>query len=129
MKALYDEICVRFPEVRSVAFEDNSDQPYVLMMMLAEWLRAIGPSAITGEVIERVQSFSTWCEEQPRGETASDDPLTIWTVGFLEELFEAEHTRAIVTQIVSKESLIGAADYFRSWIGDENFERTLKQYS
>lgn len=128
MKALYDEICLRFPEVRSIAFEDNSDQPYTMMTMVAEWLSGMTPNAMTSELIERVRAFSTWCEEQPRAETASDDIFTIWMVGFVEKLFETEHTRRIVTQIVSKETLTGSAAYFRTWVGDDNYEKILRQF-
>ncbi|HZR17504.1 MAG TPA: hypothetical protein VFE51_09270 [Verrucomicrobiae bacterium] len=129
MKAIYDEVCKRFPEVRSAAFEDNADQPYTVVTMIAEWLSHMPPDAITPELIERVRAFSNWCEEQPRTETATDDILTIWTVGFVEPLFKTQHTRRILTRIVSKETLTEGATYFKSWVGDENYEKALGEYA
>jgi hypothetical protein len=127
MKLLYDEIRRRFPEVRTVFFDDCADLPYSLMGMLADWLKA--SPTISPEVIQRVQGFTSWCEDQARTETAADDILTIMWVGFYEPLFEAEHTRALLPKIISKETFERNAAYFKSWVGEENYEEAKKHFA
>jgi len=129
METLYNEISWRFPEVRSAAFDDNADDPYALMTMLADWLRDASAQAMTPELIERVQAFARWCENQPRGETAADDILTILVVGFYERLFATEHTRRILTKLISKQTFEANHEYLETWIGEKNYQKARSVFS
>jgi hypothetical protein len=126
MNLIYDEICRRFPEVRSMALDDNANEPYTLVTMLAKWLGRVSAETITNELVKRVQAFTRWCEDQPRGETAADDILTILVLGFYEQLFATEHTRALLPRIVSKEEFEQNAEYLKDRVGAENYEKAAK---
>ena len=111
-----------------MAFDDNADEPYPLMTMLAEWLDHVLAEANTTELVKRVKAFTRWCEDQPRGETAADDILTILVVGFYEQLFATEHTRALLPKIVSKKEFAQNAEYLKDWVGAENYEKAAKYF-
>lgn len=128
MTKLYDEIALKFPEVRSRFNEGDEELPYVVMGHLADWLKDSPKEAITPEVVDRLVSFARWCEEQPSGKDASDDLFTILTVTFYEALFDSETTRALVPRFISHEQFLTGADYLRSWVGVENYEMTAKYY-
>jgi hypothetical protein len=130
VKLLYDEISTRFPEIRSVTFEDSVDQPYTMMSILAEWLRDMNPDRITSEMIQRVQAFSDWCCKQDQTEAAHDDIFTIWAIGFLENLFEDEKARRLLPKIIDRTTLLGpGAEYYKQWVGVENYEKALKHFT
>jgi hypothetical protein len=82
MKHLYDEVYRRFPEVHSCLHEGDQELPYVVMGFVADWIEERSSSGLTPELIQRVVEFAKWCEEQPRGETAEDDLLTVLVVAF-----------------------------------------------
>lgn len=126
MEKLYHEICVRFPEVSSQVHRGDEKLPYLMMGHLAEWLKSTPQTAITPELLARVQAFAAWCEEQPSGRTAGDDLLTILVVGFYEKLFQAEHLRALLPQLISKDTFTQNAEYLRTWVGDENYEKAAR---
>jgi hypothetical protein len=49
--------------------------------------------------------------------------MTIWTVGFLENLFESDTTRSLLPKLMSREHFVAGAVYFRTWVGAENYEK------
>jgi hypothetical protein len=122
-QALFTQLATRFPEIGD-RIQADADRPYVLMNHLAEWLAGMGN--YSPELIERLARFSHWCEAEPRGGDAADDPLTILVVGFYECLFESERTQALLPRIASRKTLLENADYFKAWIGDENYRRAIE---
>jgi hypothetical protein len=129
MKLLYDEIIRRFPEVESHLYGgDDEDSPCVLMYLVVSWLKDLSPSGLTPEIVQRVVDFGKWWEGQPGGETAKDDPHTIWVVGFLEELFDSDVTRSLIPHLMPKEDLIRNAEYWRTWVGPEDYQSALSEY-
>jgi hypothetical protein len=129
MTTLYDEITKRFPEIRSKITEDDKDNPYMLMIELAEWLKKLPKKKLTPEIIDRVILFSNWCFEHPRGKDAGDDILTIFTVSFLEHLFDSDRTRSLLPKIITRDDLVTNADYYRTWVGADNYEKALKLFA
>ena len=128
MKILYDEITRRFPEIRSRLFEGDEELPHVVMKHLADWLKKLPENAITPEIVSRLVSFAEWCEEQPEGENAGDDLCTILTVGFYENLFDSDTTRALVPRFITRKQFVAGADYLRTWVGAENYEKAGKHF-
>ena len=129
MKLLCDEIVRRFPEIGSHFHGgDDEDSPYVLMHLVVSWLKELGPCDLTPDLVQRVADFGKWCEDQPRGENARNDVLTIWVVGFLEELFDSDVTRPLIPHLVSKENLINNAEYLKTWVGPEDYQAALGEY-
>ncbi len=128
MKVLYDEIIKRFPEVIPHIAEEDEESPYMMMRCIVEWLEGMNPKALTPDVVKRIQSFTGWCEAQPRGKIAADDMLTILVVGFYEKLFNEEHTRALLPELMTKEELVQNSDYLKHWVGENNYESVLKLY-
>ena len=128
MRKLYEEICVRFPETRDMVHHGDEELPYVMMGHVAYWLRSLPEVAITEDVIARIQAFAAWCEEQPSGETAADDIHTILVVGFYEKLFDVERMRTLAPKVISKETFARNAEYLRTWIGEENYEKAAKHF-
>ena len=98
------------------------------MHRIVEWLRARQPGAHGPDVVERLQHFKEWCEEQPRTQTAADDIWTIFIVGFWEHLFESDSTRPLVPLLMSRDELAANRDYLTSWVGAENYQMALDQY-
>lgn len=128
MTALYNEICERFPEVRSQIYDGDEELPYMLMRHLANWLKELPAKELTPSVTNRVVAFNHWCERQPRGEQATDDLFTILVVGFYEPLFESASTRALLPKLVPPEDIAANAEYLRTWVGEENYNEARKQY-
>jgi hypothetical protein len=62
------------------------------------------------------------------GKDAGDDIYTILVVGFYENLFEAQSTRALLPRLMPLKDLTQNADYLRQWVGAENYEKALKEY-
>lgn len=127
MRRLYEEICCRFPEVSRLIHRGDEELPYMMVGHIADWLAAL--PEISPEIVERVQAFALWCEDQPSGQTAADDILTILVVGFYEPLFEHKKTRFLLPKIVSKETFERNAAYFKSWVGAENYEKAARHYN
>jgi hypothetical protein len=128
MKLLYDQIIRRFPEVESYLHEGDESLPYVLMGSVVSWLKEDKRTDLTPELVQRVVDFGKWCEEQPRGESAGDDVLTIWVVGFLEELFDSDVTRPLIPSLLDKEDLVENAEYWKQWVGPEDYQSALEEY-
>jgi hypothetical protein len=130
MKLLYDEVLRRFPEARTKFnfSEGDVELPYNVMHDLVDWLQRLPPGAFTPELIDRLVSFTRWCEQQPRGKDAGDDLLTILTVGFYENLFDSDTTRALLPRFISRDQFMASADYFRQWVGAEDYEKAGKFY-
>jgi homoserine kinase len=128
MVNLYDELLRRFPEV-SDSVQEYADLPYILMSCLAEWLGKRSPDEVTPELLGRVTAFYDWCEEQPRGDTADDDLYTILVVGFFEHLFRTDTTRVFLPSVVSRESLVENADYLKTWVGEDDYQKALSLYA
>jgi len=128
MENLYSVLCKRFPEIRSAAFDDNFDLPYVLLNHLVRWLASLKREDLTEELIQRVTDLNDWCNDQPRGETNENDLYTAWHVAFLEKLFRHNTTRILLPYIISKEELMKNKDYLVRWSSNEEFESALKEY-
>ena len=127
MKQLFDEISQRFPEIRE-RIEIDADLSYMLMNTLAEWLGSLPPHELTPDIVNRVMAFTQWCRKQPRGEDASDDLLTIWTVGFYEKLFCSETSRSLIPKLMSRKELTLNAEYLKHWVGEDDYRKALKLY-
>jgi len=127
MKALHTEMLQRFPEIHSRISEGDEELPYLLMNYLADWLKDLG-DGISPTIIKRVVEFTRWCESQPRGEDAGDDLLTILVVGFYENLFDCPATLRLLPHLISREEMARNADYFKQWVGAENYQRVLEEY-
>ena len=128
MKLLYDEITRRFPEIRDHLSEGDEELPYVVMGYLADWLKELPEHAITSEVVSILVTFTEWCGQHPRGKDAGDDLPTILAVSFYEELFDSETTRTLIPRFIPREQFVAGADYLRTWVGPENYEKAGKYY-
>jgi len=124
---VYNEILQRFPEI-SGKIRDYADLPYVLMGCIADWLKKLRPEELTPELIGRISAFAKWCEEQPEGKTASSDIYTIYIVGFFENLFDSDTSRVLLPKLFSKEDFVRNEKYLKTWIGEEDYNKALKQY-
>ena len=128
MKILFEEIKKRFPEIHKNISECDEDLPYVLMSYVVWWLKSLNQETLTHDIVNRVVDFTKWCETQPRGKNSSDDIYTVLTVSFYEKLFDSEVTRKILPKLIQRAELIASEDYFKAWIGNENYEKALKEY-
>ena len=128
MVTLYEEVARRFPEIDRDIAAANRDLPYVQMAYVVEWLEHMRDADFTPEVGERIRRFVNWCEEQPRGNDAGDDLYTVLVVAFYERMFDSERTRSLLPKILSYEDIITNAEYYKSWVGAENYDKALQQY-
>ena len=119
MKALFDEVLQRFPELAAQVNEGDKTLPYVVVGYIAEWLLSVELDSAT---IQRVVDFDRWCMQQPRGQTAADDILTIEVVGLQEELFRHDKLLPIVTKLISREVLQANKEYFSQWVGADRYQ-------
>ena len=126
MKILFEEIKRRFPEIHKEISEGDEELPYLMMIYLADWLKNF--QKITPEILDRIMAFTKWCEAQPRGENADNDIYTMLSVGFYEHLFDSEVTRPILPKLIPRAEFIATADYFKQWVGVEDYEKALKEY-
>ncbi|AWI09178.1 hypothetical protein CKA38_07930 [Ereboglobus luteus] len=95
---------------------------------IARWLKDLGPKAISPNIIKRLQDFTHWCESLPFGQTAEDDIDTILMVALYEELFDMNHTRALLPKLMHKEEFVLNADYLKNWVGEDNYNAALKYF-
>lgn len=128
MKKLTYEILEHFPEVCNSVFDGDEDLPYLMMGHLADWVVEQAASPLDSKLQKRIVDFCNWCLLQPRGESADDDILTIWTVGFYEKMFENEATHPLIARLVTKEDLLSNREYLLSWVGEDMFQKVLKTY-
>jgi len=98
------------------------------MSVLAKWLGTL-PDSNLPSALERAKAFVGWCEEQLRGEDASDDVFTILVVGFFEKLLESDATRRFVPSFLTREDLERDPGYRKTWVGDENYAKALEQFT
>jgi len=127
MKALYEEMCRRFPEVRPFIGEDE-DLPYLVMGSLASWVRSLPADQISPQIIARVGDFAEWCFNFPRGESAEDDILTMWQVAFFEKIFRSPSSRLLIPHLVTKAHLLSNAEYLKAWVEPDDYEAALKLF-
>lgn len=129
MKILVEETLRRFPEISPLLFEGDEELSYVVMIALADWLQSL-PSrkVITPPLVERITSFTQWCEGQARGKDAGDDIWTIFVIGFFEHLFDSEVTRPLIPKLIPYENLVQNAEYLHKWVGHDDYEKALKCY-
>ncbi len=119
MKAFLNEVLQRFPEVADQVNEGDEDLPYVVVGYIVEWLLSV---EIESATTERVTAFDRWCMQQPRGQTAADDILTIETVGLREKLFRYDKLLPLVTKLMSREELQVNEEYLSRWVGEDRYE-------
>jgi len=127
MQSLHAEICRRFPEIRD-AIDETSDEPYMVMWSLVQYLSELSSDQLTPELIDRVVAFSQWCEDQPAGKSAADDLRTILVVGFYEELLKHETTRVLIPYLIDRQDFTSNESYIKSWCGEESYTLTLALY-
>ena len=128
MNNLCNEIFSRFPEIKPLCSSGDEELTYLLMGYVVEWLNSIGKSGFSKDVIQRVISFSKWCEEQPRTKSASDDIWTIFMVGFYENLFQEKYTKILIPKVMPKADVVANKDYLINWLGKDEYESVLKEY-
>ncbi len=124
---VYKEILQRFPEI-SGKISDYHDLPYVLMGCIADWIKKMRSEELTPELVGRISAFAKWCEEQPRGKTASSDIYTIFIVGFYEDLFDSDTTRVLLPKLFPKDVFVKNEKYLKTWVGEEDYNEALKKY-
>jgi hypothetical protein len=126
---LADEMFRIFPELRELSSEGDEALPYVLMSNLVRFLEARSIPVLPAALIGRVLEFNFWCQQQPRGDNAGDDVLTILVVGFYEPAIESETLRGLVPQLIAKSDMVDNKDYLVRWVGQENYDRAIALYS
>lgn len=127
MKILFDKMREAFPEV-SERMAGDEELPYMLMHHLSDWLKSLPQAEFTPALTRRVASFGAWCQEQPRCDDAAGDLLTIWHVGFVEDIFDTDKTRRLLPRLFTRADLIHNADYLRRWCGSENYDKALQLF-
>jgi hypothetical protein len=127
MKLLYEEMCRRFPEVRSFIGEDE-DLPYIVMGGLADWVRSLPTDQISPQLVARVDDFAEWCFNFPRGESAEDDILTMWQVAFFEKIFRSPSSRLLIPHLTTKADLLANAEHLKCWVEIEDYEAALRLF-
>jgi hypothetical protein len=123
-----DEVLRLFPEVSKVSSEGDQELSYVFISNLVDYLEAQADPTLSSELIQRVQEFAEWAKRQPRGKDAKNDVLTVFTVGFIEKLFESERLYRLIPKLLSKGELTNSKPYLVQWVGNENFDRALALY-
>jgi hypothetical protein len=128
MPQLADEMFQLFPELKGLSSEGDEELPYVLMANFIEFLEKQADPALPPETIRRLMEFNRWCQNQPRGEDAGSDVLTILAVGLLEKVLSSDKLHHLTPTLVSKSDLVNARNYLVSWVGEENYDRALALY-
>jgi len=124
MKKLYDEITARFPEIHIEEYD--RDSPCLMMHEIVNWLQSKHVCIYDGNIINRVTQFKNWCKNQEEGRSAKDDIFTIFTVSFLEKLFDHPKTQELIPHLITKKELIKNREYLEHWAGKENYNNVLK---
>jgi hypothetical protein len=123
-----DQVLRLFPQVKEVSSEGDEALPYVFVGNLVDYLETQADPDLSVDLIQRVQKFTAWVRVQARGKDATDDVFTIFTVGFIEKLFESRKLHPLMPKLLSKEDLITSRAYLIQWVGEENFDRALALY-
>ena len=127
MQRLEAEMSQRFPELAAqIAYHE--DLPYVVMRDLADWLATVPSDGIEG-VLDRIRSFVSWCQEQPRSEDAGEDIFTILVIGFFEKLMESDALRRFVPVFLTRDDLERDPVYWQTWVGEDNYAKALGQFN
>ena len=125
---LADEVFRVFPEMQGLCSEGDEQLPYVLMANLVAFLEKQADPALPLETLRRVKEFNFWCQNQPRGEDAGSDVLTIAAVGLFEKVLTSDKLHYLVPTLISKADLVKSRHYLVSWAGEENYARALALY-
>jgi hypothetical protein len=123
VKHLYDEVLRRFPEVAPYVSDGDEELPYLVVGYIADWLLSVDLDPAT---VQRVVDFDRWCMEQPGGETAADDIMTIEVVALREKLFEHDKLLPIVPKLMTHEEMLRNRDYLTSWVGADRYQAALR---
>ena len=123
VKHLYDEVLRRFPEVASYVSDGDEELPYLVVGYITDWLLSI---ELDPPTVQRVVDFDRWCMDQPRGDTAADDIMTIEVVALREKLFEHDKLLPIVPKLMTHEELLQNRDYLTSWVGADRYQAALR---
>jgi hypothetical protein len=123
-----DEVFRIFPEVKGVCSEGDEQLPYVLMANLVAFLEKQADPALPLGIFRRVKEFNLWCQNQPRGEDAGSDILTIVVVGLFEKVLVSDKLHHLVPALIAKADLLKSRQYLVSWAGEKSHGRALALY-
>jgi hypothetical protein len=126
VKRLYDEVLRRFPEVGFYVSEGDEELPYLVVGYIADWLSSVAKGGIDPAIVQRVVEFDRWCLEQPEGETAEDDIMTIEVVALREKLFERDELLPLIPKLMSRKELLQAREYLTTWVGADRYQAALR---
>lgn len=93
---------------------------------VVDWLASVAKPALAPDVVQRVLDFHRWCQDQPRGESAFDDILTIEMVAFFENLFDHDALLPLVVKLASREDLVHNEKYLTTWVGADRYQAALR---
>ncbi len=131
-KKLTDEILKRFPELRDNILFDQDEWDYLggysSMGELVDWVIEESKKGVTKQLINRIKDFTNWCDNQPRGASASDDILTIHQVAFFEDLCQDKNTHVLIRELADKDLFIAGKAYYIDRIGQDNYEQILETF-
>ncbi len=122
------EILKRFPEVQPSVSEGDDDLPYVMGWHLVDWLTETQKDKLNQDIMQRVEEFHRWCIDQPQGESAEDDIITIETVSFVEKLFENDLLLPILKRLLTRQQLQNNRAYLMQWVGKDRYEIALHSF-
>jgi hypothetical protein len=122
---LADRVFRVFPEVKGLCSEGDEQLPYVLMANLVAFLEKQADPALPLEISRRVKEFNLWCQNQPRGEDAGSDVLTIVVVGLFEKVLMSDKLHHLVPGLIAKADFLKNRQYLVSWAGEKNYARAL----
>jgi hypothetical protein len=128
MKHLYDEVLRRFPEITSFVSEGDEELPYLVVAYVVMWLESVAKPELDPSIIERIVDFDRWCMEQPRGETAANDIMTIEVVALREELFAHDELLPLVPKLMTRPELLENREYLTHWVGADRYQAALRLY-
>ena len=126
MSAMQDEMLRQFPEAAKSIRLDGSDGDYLAAAELADWIASGGVDPQVPDQVARLRAFAEWCCSQPEGKSADDDIGTIYMIGFLETLCGRPSAPALIPLILERDYFVASADYFKRWVGDEEYANVLK---
>jgi hypothetical protein len=112
----------RLPEFRPVLQKEKS-----AYLFLGEMVERLYQAYIQKDedLIRRIYDYARWCQDAPRGKTASDDLLTIITVSFFEHLPRHAEVRRDIGRWLSKKDVEGMKAIFLYHGTEEQFQEML----
>jgi|GEM_PF-3157847 len=129
MIEVFTEVLRRFPEIEPHLCDGDEELPYLYFSYIAWWIESLPRSEVTTEIISRISSFGDWCGEQPEDNDASDHLPTILMVSLYEGLGASDSGRRVLSQIWPEDYVRDSADYLKQWIGKEDYEKLLSEYT